>query len=415
MIIRHSRKLALLILILAAVFRLWGTFELNEFIEDETLHVSYAKSLGTYGTTANWGWHHPQLSGLIVYGTIRLFGDNSVGWRSSNVFFGIASVALIFLVGRLLYPGSAVPVIVASLFAFDPHNVYLSRTTFVEIPVTFFFLLFLYLLLEYTENKRATLPFAGIAMGLTMGTKAYFVFAIPLALLYAFYRIHRRGELTSRVLFEFSAALLMLPVGVYLLSYWQWFGRGYTLYEFVQMKIDAVWALKQLTMDNFSHHKDFLAAGGTPVEWFIKPMFWGHQRLQNPEEGRFLLQCNNPPFRLLVLPSLFAVSAYAWRQRSVREGLAPLLFISCYLLMLLAQRPIFGYSAIPLIPFAYLALARTVTLVAEKIQKETPVYACFLLATLLWGAYMFPVVSARLVSLAPYRPVLSMARFLGNY
>lgn len=411
----NSRKLAGLILLVAALFRLWGTFELNEFIEDEKLHVAYAKSLGTYGTTDNWGWHHPQLSGLIMYGSLQIFGDNPVGWRISNVFSGIASVGLVFLIGRILYPGSAVPLLAAALLAFDPHHIYLSRTSFVEILVTFFFLLYLYLLLEYAENKRATLPLAGLAMGLTMGTKAYFVFAFPLAAAYALYRMHRRGELNQRVLVDFVAALLMLPFAVYFLSYGMWFGRGYTLYEFFQMKMDALWALGQLSMDNFLHHSAFLTAGGTPVEWFIKPMFWGYQRLLNSEEGRFLLQSNNPPFRLLVLPSFVAAAVSAWKQRSAPELLAPLLFVSTYLLTLSVDRPIFSYSSAVVLPFAYLVLAHAVTIVARRSGKENAVYGSFCVAAFLWGSYMFPVVSARLVPLAPFRPILSILRFLGDF
>ncbi len=411
----NSWKLGLFILILAAFFRLWGTFELNEFIEDEKLHVSDAVSLGTYGTTANWGWHHPQLSGLIMYGSIKLIGDNPVAWRSGNIFLGTASVALIFLIGRLLYPGSAVPLLAASLLAFDPHHIYLSRTSFVEIPVTCFFLLYLYLLLEYVENNKATLLLAGIAMGLTMATKAYFVFAMPLAAGFALFRIHQSGKLTRRVMVDFAVALLILPCAIYFLSYWKWFSRGYTLFEFFQMKMDALYALKQLSIDNFSHHSDFLGAGGKPWEWFIKPMFWGYQRLLNSEEGRFLLQCNNPPFRLLVLPSLCAASIYAWKRHSAGELLAPLLFGSCYLLTLSVSRPIFSYSSAVLLPFAYLVLARSVTLFAVKINRENMVYGCFLLATLIWGTYMFPIVSARLVPLAPFRPILSVLRFLGDF
>lgn len=410
-----SWKLALFVIILAAIMRFWGTFELTEFIEDERLHVSYAKSLGTYGTTSDWGWPHPQLSGLIMYGTIRVFGDNPVGWRSSNVFFGTASVALLFLIGRLLYPNSAVPIIAAFLLALDPFNIFISRTTFVEMPVTLFFLLYLYLILEYTENKRQTLPLAGLAMGLTIGTKAYFVFAIPLVMIFALYRIRQRGELTPVVISDFVLALLMLPSAVYFLTYWKWFSRGFTLHEFIQMKMDAVWALQKLGMDNFYLHRDFLEAGGKPWEWFIKPMFWGYQRLSDSEQGSFLMICNNPPFRLLVLPSIVAVSIYAWRKHAVRELLAPSLFVSCYLLMLLVERPIFYYSATVLLPFAYLAVARTVSLGAMKIRREKLAYASFLAAILIWGAYMFPLISARLIPLGPFRPILSMARHMSNF
>lgn len=405
-------KCALLILILAAFFRLWGTFELNEYIEDEYLHVTTAMSLGTYGTTSEWAWQHPQLNELIIYGTIQLFGNNTVGWRSSNVFYGTASVALLFLIGRLLYPGTAAPLLAAALLALDPHNIYISRTTFVEIPVTFFFLLYLYLILEYTENKKATLPLAGVAMGLTIATKAYFVFSIPLVVLYALYRVRQRGELTPAVAVDFAVAQLLLPLAVSLLSYFWWFNRGYTLPDFVQMKMDAVWALQH--MSSFVN-QSFLNAGGKPWEWFTKPLFWGHQRLLNNLEGIFLLQCNNPPFRLLALPSLFISFVYAWKKQLTQELLTPLIFICGYLLIIAPQRPMYSYSSTVLLPFAYLAVARAVTICAIKIKQENVVYACFLSAAVIWCTYLFPLSSARLVSLAPFRPILSLARYMGNF
>lgn len=410
----NNWKLVLLVILLAAVFRIWGTFELNEFIEDERLHVSTALSVGEYGTTTGWGWHHPQLSALIVYSTIQIFGDNPVGWRSSNVFFGTATVAVLFMIARLLYPASAVPLMAASLLAFDPYHIFLSRTTFVEIPVTFFFLLFMYLILEYTENQRRTLTIAGIAMGLTIATKAYFFFAIPLVLLYTLFRLRQRGDLSRTIIVDLALSLLLLPCTVYLMSYGWWFGRGYTLTEFIQMKMDAVWALRNLSNDNFIFI-GYLEAGGKPWEWFLKPVFFGHQRLVSSEVGRLLIKCNNPPFRLLVLPSLAVATVYAWKRKFPQELLVPVLFGSCYLLILMAQRPMFSYSSTVLIPFAYCAVARTVTLCAQKLNKEAFAYGWFHSATLLWGMYMFPILSARLTPLAPYRPVLSIVRYMSNF
>lgn len=408
-------KLAFLILVMAALLRLWGTFDLNEYIEDESLHIATVKSLVAYSTTMDSSWHHPQLSSMILSVTMRIFGDNAVGWRSGNVFFSVASVLLMFLIGRLLYPGTAVPLIAMALLAMDPHHIYISRTTFVEIPVSFFFLLYLYLVLEYTENRRQTLLFAGLAMGLTMATKAYFAFAIPIVGLFALHRARQRGELTGPLLKEFAAALVLLPFAVYFLTYLWWFGRGYTLFEFIQMKLDALWALRQISIDNFVHHRAFLEAGGTPLQWFVKPMLCGHQRLIDSERALFLIQSNNPPFRLLVLPSLCVALFHAWKRHSVHYLLAPLLFCCCYLLVLAARRPVFSYSVIPLLPFAYFMLAHTVTLLARKLHRELPVYVCFTATMIIWVAYMFPILSARLVPIAFFRPILSMASFLGNF
>jgi len=283
-----------------------------------------------------------------------------------------------------------------------------------EIPATFFFLLYLYLMLEYTEKKRNTLPLAGIAMGLTIAVKAYFVFAIPLVVAYSAYKIQRRSELSRTIIIDFIFSLLLLPVTVYLMLYFQWFSRGYTLNEFFQMKSDAIWELQKNTLASFAN-KDFVEAGGKPWEWFIKPMFWGHQRLSNIEEGRFLLQCNNPPFRLLALPSLCIATLYAWKKQLIQELLPPLLFCSCYLLILSAQRPMFSYSSTALLPFAYLAISRAATLYAIRINREKLIYSFFISAAVIWGAYMFPLISARLIPVSPFRPILSMVRYMGNF
>ena len=409
-----SWKLPLLIFVLAAFLRLWGAFDLNEYLEDEAIQVPNAISLGTYGTTENWHWHHPHAGYLLMYSTIKMFGNNPVGWRSSNVMCGTLSVVLIFMVARLLYPKTAVPVISAALLAFDPYHIYLSRNTYTEIPVTFFFLLYLYLALEYTENKKATLPLAGIAMGFTMATKGYFVLAIPLVILFVLFRIRQQQGFNRHTIFDCIASLVLLPVAIYLLSYIQWFSRGYTLPEFINMKLDALWELKTITTNRFVNHTA-LEASGKPWEWFLKPIFWGHQRLINSEEGRFLFHSNNIPFRLLVLPSITATSIYAIKNRLSTQILVPMLFISCYLLLILAQRPMFSYSSIPLLPFAYISVAFAVITSCKKIAKEQYVYSSFLVLIILWVIYMFPLISGQAVSLERVRPLISIARYIGTF
>jgi len=99
----------------------------------------------------------------------------------------------------------------------------------------------------------------------------------------------------------------------------------------------------------------------------------------------------------------------------VALGVVRSAFVAGSALILSAQRPMFSYSVTVLLPFAYLALGRTVSLFAEKIRREEMLYGCFLAAVVIWGAYMFPLVSARLVPLAPFRPILSMAGFLGDF
>lgn len=400
-------------MVLASFFRLWNTFDYPEFLptSDEAIHIPNAISLSTFGTTDQLNWQHPQLSGLILSGTIQLFGNNPVGWRISNVLFGIGSVLLVYLVGNLLYPASCAPLLAAGLIALDPFHIYISRTTFVELPASFFFLLYLYFMLQHTENKRSTLPFAGVAMGLTIATKAYFVIAIPLVIGYALNKARQENRLTQALYADYFFTLLLLPLSLALLSYIQWFGRGYTLPEFFRMKLDAAWALQQFRKEEFM--SALMHAGGSPGEWFLKPILFGQQLSADAENGRFIMEINNFPFRMIALLSLALTGLHAWQKRSLQDALAPLLFVACYLLFIVVKRPMFSYSAMVLLPFAYLATGRAVSLLAGKIQKPALACGCFLSCVILWGVYTFPLVAGQQVPLYLYRPILAMAKIIG--
>ena len=401
------------VLVLAAALRFWGAFDIPTHIEDEAIHAATALSLGSHGTTTDSNWAHPPLSGLLILGSISLFGDNPHGWRSSNLLLGTASVLLLFLIGARLYPGTAAPLLAASLLAFDPFHVFHSRTTYMEVPVTFFFLLYLHGLLAYDGRNRWALLWAGVAAGLTAATKAYFVLALPVAAGYAFLRALRGGEKPAGLAAEFVAALILLPTAVFLLCHLPWFARGFDLPEFFRMKADALLALRGYQAEEFLN-RSWLEAGGKPWEWFLKPIMFGKALPSDERTLRLLLEMNNFPFRLLSVPALLFVAYRAWRQRQAGEALAPSLFVACYVLFLAAGRPLFSYSALVALPFAYLALARAVDLLSRRLGRPALVPAASLAAVVLWGAYLYPLAAARAVPRALYEPILPLVQIVGG-
>jgi dolichyl-phosphate-mannose--protein O-mannosyl transferase len=265
----------------------------------------------------------------------------------------------------------------------------------------------MYLLLEYTENNRCTLTLAGIAIGLTIATKAYFVFAIPVMIAYALYRECQRNSGSRFLIFlEFMIKLGLLPMAIYLLTYIFWFGRGYTIIEFLQFRSDAYW----LFNNNFSFsHEKMLARGGKPWEWFVKPISFGHHLNSEGNLDRYTLEINNPLFRLMVLPAIGIVLYHATKQRNLTWFIAPTLFAASYLLFFLVNRQINSYSALAVLPFAYVALAHAVFLLARKYQSETEITALFLLAIFVSGCYLFPVSSGFWVPSSFYRTLLSIS------
>jgi dolichyl-phosphate-mannose-protein mannosyltransferase len=398
-------KSILIVLVLGALFRSWGAFEYNGYAGDEGIIIPAAKSVMEYGTG---DWKNPQLTSFIVAGAIKICGDNPVGWRISGIIFGTASILLVYLIGRLLYPQSPAPLLAASLLAFDPFDIHFSRTALMEPIAIFFFLLFVYLMLEYVEKNRRTLTWAGVAMGLAIATKAYFLFGICVVVAYALYReFQRRGVVSVLVSLEFFIKLVLLPLAIYLFSYIQWFGRGYTLSEFFQFRYDAYWLY-----DNgytFANEK-ILALGGKPWEWFIKTFSFGHQLFFDGQYGRYVFEINNPLFRMMVLPALCFVLFHAVTKRRVQEFLPPLLFAAGYLLFFIAKRPFNSYSALVLLPFAYLTLAQAAVILARRYNCEKETVIIVLCFAFISECYLFPVTSGFLVPADIYKPILSITQ-----
>lgn len=403
----HTRKIIIVVvLILSGIFRFWGAFDYNAYIGDELRIIPSAINLIKYGTTIDW--RYPQVNSLIIAGTIELFGDNSVGWRISGIVLGTASIFLVYLIARKLYRESSIPILAASLLAFDPFHIHFCRTAMIETPVIFFFLLFTYFMLEYPGKDRNLLTCAGIALGLTVATKAYFVFAIPVVAAYAFYcQVQHHSENKLALSLEFGVKLLLLPVSIYLLSYFKWFGRGYTFEEFIQFRSDAYWSFNNNYKFAF---EQMLAQGGKPWEWFVKPISFGHHLFSEGNLGRYSIEINNPIFRMMVIPALCLVLFRAARQHCLREMLAPILFVSCYLLFFIANRPFNSYSALALLPFAYLTLAHAVAIISTRYNCEQEVLVIFLSALFISGCYLFPVSAGFKVPNALYEPVLAITK-----
>lgn len=404
-----SRRTIVAVVALAAALRGWGAFDLQEQIEDEPIHVATALSLGRWGTTTHNDWAHPPLGGLLMAGAIAVLGDGPPGWRAVNLLLGTASVLLLMLVGAHLYPGSRAPALAGLLLALDPFHIYLSRTTFLEVPVTFFFLAFLLALLEHQRRGRPALVGAGVAAGLTMATKAYFVVGLPLAAAHALWAAVRRSPAKAAVAAEVVVTLALTAASAYLLCHLPILARGYGLLELLQLKADAVRVMRAYQPEEFLN-RAWIEAGGRPWEWFVRPFLFGRSLPASGGHVRYLLENNNLPVRILALPALLATAALAWRRRDGREALAPALFAGSYGMILALDRPMYSYSAAVLLPFAYLVTARAVDLVAARARRPGLVAGAFLGAVACWGAYAYPLAAAREVPAALYRPIEPLIR-----
>jgi hypothetical protein len=115
-----------------------------------------------------------------------------VGWgdwwgRFASVLFGLATIALIFELARLLY-GVRAGLIAASILALMPYHVAVTRQVLLDGPQTFFITLTLYLLARYADSRRVYwLYAAGSGMGLAVLAKEPSI--LFLAGIYAFFAL----------------------------------------------------------------------------------------------------------------------------------------------------------------------------------------------------------------------------------
>lgn len=370
---------------------------------DENAHVPAASNYWNNGQFEPDNWEHPPLRHLILYGFLHVFGDNPYGWRLRNVLFGAVAVILTFLFAREITGSRKTALLAGLLLATDPLHVVLSRYTFDEVYGGAFFLAAIVLYLKH--NRRSSwLMLSALFMGCALATKWYYV---PCWLMIYFLVLRENDNYRDqRTVLFISSTYLFIPISVYLLSYYPWFGRGYSFGEFIEFIVNAYHSLQGYQPYFYSSGLVFLShisAG----EWFIRPVMVGQGTYIGADQGEFILYANNLPVWILTIPSLIGMSMLAVRKRSMTMALPVLFFCTTYMLFLFVRRPAFIYSATPLLPFAFTAIAYAIVRLTERYGVR--LYYAVLVVMVAWNLYLYPLVTAKKVPVALYSYILNHA------
>lgn len=156
--------------------------------------------------------------------SIRIFGENILGIRSSSAFIGTVTVILFFFLTKLFFNNIIISYVLTFALATSHWHIAYSRMAINNIWCPFFMVIvFFYLLKGFHTGKAAQFILAGIFMGLSL----YFPQAnkvIPIiVLLYSlFYIIKNYRSLkqngTNVFLLLISSVILFLPQLVYFLQ-----------------------------------------------------------------------------------------------------------------------------------------------------------------------------------------------------
>jgi len=197
---------------------------------DEVYYVDGARDLLKYGVEID-GTNpefivHPPVGKWLIASGIELFGDNEFGWRFASAVFGSLLILLFARLVHVLFYSPLLTALGAALMALDGLLLVHSRTALLDLFLTFFTVLGIFL---WHRNRHI---WAGIAFGLAIGCKWSAIYFVAVIGLIAVYRILVAQDIRRSVkpIAAKFAQYGVLPVLVYLLTWTGWFisDRGWS-------------------------------------------------------------------------------------------------------------------------------------------------------------------------------------------
>lgn len=145
-----------------------------------------------------------------VHTTSEVFLSARAAGRFTVAFMGAGQVVLLYLVGRRFFDSVGTGLLAAAIAAVNPLLVANCHYLSLDIPLGFAVLCCLWVISHMLENPRAGLMFlAGLALGLTITTKASGVFVAPLVLGAYLWSVRQTHIPLSRRLFVWPLCLLL--------------------------------------------------------------------------------------------------------------------------------------------------------------------------------------------------------------
>ncbi len=253
------RVVLLSILLLATLLRLWSLGS-GDTLSDEVLYSFRAIGMldfdeaGDQTTPLEWldpfipSWtkysfhDHPPLVFAVQHVFMRVFGETPFAFRLPSALLGIASVYLLYLIGKYL-SGEQVGLIAAALLGVTVNHVVISRLGLQEAYVIFFLLLAVFLFFAAERNKKMYVWLGG-AVGLALLTKYTTGVLIPIFLTYML--LFRRRDFCVRYVWigAVLAALLFSPVLYYNLKLYQAVGHFDFQISYLVWQNPEVWSVQ---------------------------------------------------------------------------------------------------------------------------------------------------------------------------
>lgn len=381
------------------LLRLFNLGRVVNFLDDRLANVPTAFNYVRHGIMGPDNWFTQPAKHFLMYWDILVFGNYPLGWAMRQVLFGSVVVLLTYFLARRVFRAHFTAIFAAVLVALDPLSIAFSRASS-EDPLAVAFVLgaMFFWVRSIQERRSSDLLFAGILVGTAVATRWYAVFAAAPMLAIALYSYRREG---TAALAKTASLLGLVPLAAYVAWFLPWLARGNSIPELWSLQVDAFLVQQSATYPAFDPALSPLTG---PGGWFVRWMGVGSTGIGQA----YTVIMNNPVLWVLFVPAIAFLGWTAYRRRLPEYWLLASVFVLLYAFFVSVERPIYLYSALPLVPIGFAAVG----FASGRLLRK---WSLLLLAlAVAWCAYLYPLTSAVPVANGAYAWLLPKVGLTGG-
>jgi len=298
---RFFGPLLLLLVGLGFLVRLNHLSQPQRYIFDEDYHAFTAnQAIGNFGIMFEW-WHqpfpqsssrfdyrqpavewlHPPLAKYIWITSIKLLGNQPLGWRLPSVIFGTINIALVIWLTLILTNNRGLSLLAGLLLATEKLSIAQSQIAMNDIFLTTWIMLAIIFYLLNRTNKRRIIWVAPLCLGLAAATKWTGFWIWPVfSLDYLINRSLNQGCLNSRFthlklitlnLLKTLVLFFLVPLFIYCLSYAPMVFAGKTASDFIKLHQEIIHYQTHIQFNHPNQSQPWQwAFGQKPVYYALK-------------------------------------------------------------------------------------------------------------------------------------------------
>ena len=332
------------------------------------------------------GWFRATFQG--ARGDYIDLGFNTYGWRIAVCIVGTLCVAMMYLLAMRLWPNRLFALAAATLVCFDGMFFVQSRIGMIDIIPVFFILLCYYLFLVHAQSTTprtsiVSLVVLGVALGLGISAKWIVLAAFASIVFFLFGRVLWTYATTHELRMPGGAAwpvyglvaviaLVVLPVAIYIGSWYPFFLRG---------QFHNLMDLWQYNYQSYEYHAHLTATHPYGSPWWSWPLLSRpvlyYAEYTNLGTDQFtgepliarMSNLGNPWIWWTSLPCVLSLPYFIIRRRSFVAAVILVGFLTQYLPWAPITRVLFIYEMIGGLIFMVLALAFVLAQLAEHVPR----------------------------------------------